>query len=61
MGLSMMTAIGLAEFVARSPREYIEIARKSAADLPRLAEFARRCAGARKIRRCWTARNTRGG
>jgi predicted O-linked N-acetylglucosamine transferase (SPINDLY family) len=37
MGLSMMTAIGLPEFVARTPEEYVEIAATFAGDLPRLA------------------------
>jgi predicted O-linked N-acetylglucosamine transferase (SPINDLY family) len=36
MGLSMMTCIGLPEFVARTPDEYIQIAVTFANDLPRL-------------------------
>jgi predicted O-linked N-acetylglucosamine transferase (SPINDLY family) len=41
MGLSMMTAIGLPEFVAHSPAEYIEIGRCLAGDLPHLREVRR--------------------
>jgi protein O-GlcNAc transferase len=37
MGLSMMTAIGLPEFVAHTPEEYVAIAKTFAADLPRLS------------------------
>jgi predicted O-linked N-acetylglucosamine transferase (SPINDLY family) len=37
MGLSMMTAIGLPEFVAHTPEEYVAIAKMFAADLPRLS------------------------
>jgi protein O-GlcNAc transferase len=36
MGLSMMTAIGLPEFVAYTPEQYIQIATMFAKDLPRL-------------------------
>ncbi len=39
MGLSMLTAIGLPEFIATTPQEYVEIAVKFAGDLPRLAEI----------------------
>jgi predicted O-linked N-acetylglucosamine transferase (SPINDLY family) len=37
MGLSMMTAIGLPEFVAHTPEQYVQIAVEMAQDLPRLA------------------------
>ncbi len=39
MGLSMMTAIGLPEFVAHTPEEYVQIAVRFANDLPRLREI----------------------
>jgi protein O-GlcNAc transferase len=39
MGLSMMTAIGLPEFVAYTPEEYVQIAVRFASDLPRLADI----------------------
>ena len=39
MGLSMMTAIGLPEFVANTPEEYVQIAVRFANDLPRLREI----------------------
>jgi predicted O-linked N-acetylglucosamine transferase (SPINDLY family) len=39
MGLSMMTAIGLPEFVAHTPDEYVQIAVRFANDLPRLQEI----------------------
>ncbi|HEY1629466.1 MAG TPA: tetratricopeptide repeat protein, partial [Tepidisphaeraceae bacterium] len=39
MGLSMMTAVGLPEFVARTPEEYVQIALRFANDLPRLREI----------------------
>ncbi len=39
MGLSMMTAIGLPEFIAHTPEEYVQIAVRFANDLPRLAEI----------------------
>ena len=41
MGLSMMTAIGLPEFVAHTPEEYVAIAKTFAADLPRLSAILR--------------------
>jgi predicted O-linked N-acetylglucosamine transferase (SPINDLY family) len=41
MGLSMLTAIGLPEFVAHTPEEYVRIAASFANDLPRLAEVRR--------------------
>jgi protein O-GlcNAc transferase len=37
MGLSMMNCIGLPEFVAKTPEEYVQIAVDMANDLPRLA------------------------
>jgi predicted O-linked N-acetylglucosamine transferase (SPINDLY family) len=39
MGLSMMTAIGLPEFVAHTPDDYVNIAVRFANDLPRLREI----------------------
>jgi predicted O-linked N-acetylglucosamine transferase (SPINDLY family) len=39
MGLSMMTCIGLPEFVAHTPEEYVQIAVTFANDLPRLASI----------------------
>jgi protein O-GlcNAc transferase len=39
MGLSMMTAIGLPEFVAHTPEEYVQIGVHFANDLPRLREI----------------------
>jgi protein O-GlcNAc transferase len=39
MGLSMMTAIGLPEFVAYTPQDYVRIAVEFANDLPRLQEI----------------------
>ena len=39
MGLSMLTAIGLPEFVAHTPEEYVQIAVRFANDLPRLREI----------------------
>ena len=39
MGLSFMSVIGLPEFVARTPDEYVAIAARFAADLPALANI----------------------
>ena len=39
MGLCMMTAIGLPEFVAHTPDEYVQIAVRFANDLPKLREI----------------------
>ena len=39
MGLSMMTTIGLPEFVAHTPDQYVQIATTFAKDLPRLAQI----------------------
>jgi protein O-GlcNAc transferase len=36
-GLSQLTNLGLPEWVARSETEYVDIAKKLAGDLPRLA------------------------
>jgi len=41
MGLSMMTAIGLPEFIAHTPEEYVQIGVRMANDLPRLREIRR--------------------
>ncbi|HMD54263.1 MAG TPA: hypothetical protein VKJ65_06940 [Phycisphaerae bacterium] len=38
-GKSILTNIGLPEFIAQTPEEYIQIAVKLAGDLPRLAEL----------------------
>jgi hypothetical protein len=38
-GLSILSNAGLPELVARSPEEYVRIARDLAADLPRLADL----------------------
>jgi predicted O-linked N-acetylglucosamine transferase (SPINDLY family) len=44
-GLSVVTTVGLAELAARSEEEYIAIAAKLAADLPRLAQMRRSLRG----------------
>ena len=41
MGLSMMTAIGLPEFVAYTPDEYVAIGKRMAENLPHLREIRR--------------------
>jgi protein O-GlcNAc transferase len=41
MGLSLMTAIGLPEFVAQTPEEYVQIGVRFANDLPKLREIRR--------------------
>lgn len=38
-GLSILTNVGLADLVATSPQQYVEIAARLAGDLPRLAEL----------------------
>jgi predicted O-linked N-acetylglucosamine transferase (SPINDLY family) len=40
-GLSILTNVGLADLVAKSPEQYVEIAAKLARDLPRLTELRR--------------------
>ena len=40
-GTSLLTNVGLTELIARTPEEYVQIAAKLAADLPRLTELRR--------------------
>ena len=44
-GLSQLTNLGLKEFIAQTPEQYIQIAADLAADLPRLAELRRTLRG----------------
>ena len=41
MGLSMMTAVGLPEFVAHSPEQYVAVGARLAGDLAHLREVRR--------------------
>lgn len=41
MGVSMLTSVGLGEFIAQSQDEYVEIAKRFAGDISRLAEIRR--------------------
>jgi len=42
MGVSMLTSVGLTEFIAQTTDEYLAIAKRFAADVPRLAEIRRK-------------------
>ena len=42
MGVSMLTSVGLTEFIAQTTDEYVAIAKRFAADIPRLAEIRRK-------------------
>jgi len=42
MGASMLTSVGLTEFIAQTTDEYVAIAKRFAADVPRLAEIRRK-------------------
>ncbi|MGA2441511.1 MAG: tetratricopeptide repeat protein [Tepidisphaeraceae bacterium] len=44
-GLSILSNVGVAELVARTPRQYVQIATELAGDLPRLAELRRTLRG----------------
>jgi predicted O-linked N-acetylglucosamine transferase (SPINDLY family) len=45
VGVSLLDAVGLPELIAQSPQEYVSIAARLAADLPRLAELRRTVRG----------------
>ncbi|MBS4096880.1 MAG: tetratricopeptide repeat protein [Sulfuricella sp.] len=42
MGVSMLTSVGLTEFIAQTTDEYLAIAKRFADDIPRLAEIRRK-------------------
>ncbi|MGD0465031.1 MAG: hypothetical protein ABSB74_21315, partial [Tepidisphaeraceae bacterium] len=41
VGVSLLSNVGLPEFIARTPQQYVQIATGLAGDLPRLAELRR--------------------